>query len=127
MNKKRLWITYNSKAGKTAVCCLYMGFQNSTDSHGQWNDDIFSVVSSEVFDLHTLGYWVSLQGDFNTWVGSDFESGGIQGNDSRINKNGHRFCRLLPEQQSDSPEWSGLRLWRLVHKNLFRFVDKTLS
>ena len=51
VDKKRLLIVYDSKAGKTAVCCLYLGFQNSTDSHGKLNDDIYSTVSKEVFDL----------------------------------------------------------------------------
>ena len=91
VNKERLWVTYDSKVGKTAVCCIYLGCQNSSDSHGQWNDDILSVLASEVFELRSLGYRINLQGDFNCWVGSDILHGGIQGNDERVNKNGQRF------------------------------------
>ena len=91
VEKERLWVTYDSKKGKTAVCCVYLGCQNSTDSHGQWNKHILSVLSREVYDLRALGYRVNLQGDFNSWVGSDIMRGGIQGNDDRINRNGQRF------------------------------------
>lgn len=91
VNKERLWVTYDSKVGKTAVCCIYLGCQNSSDSNGQWNDDILSVLASEVFELRSLGYRINLQGDFNCWVGSDILHGGIQGNDERVNKNGQRF------------------------------------
>ena len=82
--------------GKTAVCCLYLGCQNVDDSHGKWNDDILAVVASEVYNIHALGYRVSVQGDFNAWVGCDLKKGGIPGNDVRVNKNGERFmafCR----------------------------------
>ena len=60
VNKERLWVTFDSKKGKTAVCCLYLGCQNSADSHGKWNEDILSVVSSEVLNLRSLGYRVNL-------------------------------------------------------------------
>ena len=96
VERERLWITYNSIMGKTAVCCLYLGCQNVDDSHGRWNDDILSVVASEVYDIRAQGYRVTVQGDFNSWVGCDLKKGGIPGNDVRVNKNGERFvafCR----------------------------------
>ena len=97
VDKERLWVTYDSKQGKTAICAVYLGCQNSTDSHGQWNDDILAVLSSEVFDLRALGYRISLQGDFNSWVGSNIERGGIQGNDDRVNRNGERFIAFCQD------------------------------
>ena len=97
VDKERLWVTYDSKKGKTAVCCVYLGCQNSTDSHGQWNDYILAVLASEVYDLRALGYRVNLQGDFNGWVGSDIVQGGIQGNDPRVNRNGQRFVAFCKD------------------------------
>ena len=91
IKNERMWITYDSKQGKTAVCCVYLGYQNNDDCNGEWNDSIFSVLATEVYDLRALGYRINIQGDFNCWIGCDLAEGGIPGNDIRVNKNGKRF------------------------------------
>ena len=91
IKNERMWITYDSKQGKTAVCCVYLGYQNNDDCNGEWNDSIFSVLATEVYDLRALGYRINIQGDFNCWIGCDLAEGGIPGNDVRVNKNGKRF------------------------------------
>ena len=52
VNNERLWLTYGSGTGRTAICVLYLGFQDSTDRHGQWNDGIFAVLEEEIFEFH---------------------------------------------------------------------------
>ena len=104
VEKERLWITYESQSCKTAVCCVYLGFQADDDRHKVWNEGILKVLGEEIFKLRGKGFRINLQGDFNSWVGSDLEDFGIPGNRVATNKNGTRFKEFL-------------RLNSLVHLN----------
>ena len=96
VSKERLWVTYHSQEGKTAVATVYLGFQASDDHHSVWNEGILEVLSEEVRDLRVKGFRILLQGDFNSWVGSDLTQGGIPGNRPRHpNKNGQMFLTFL--------------------------------
>ena len=93
--QERMWVTYGSGGGKTAVCCTYLGFQANDGRHDAWNRGILEVLASEVRELRGQGFRIVLAGDFNSWVGCELESGGIPGNDSRINDNGRLFQGFL--------------------------------
>ena len=95
VDKERLWVTYESKGGKTAVCCVYMGCE--AKRHEVWNEGIFEVLSEEVFNLRAKGFRILLKGDFNGWVGNVLAEGGIPGNRAEVNNNGRRFKRFLEE------------------------------
>ena len=95
VEKERLWITYESQSSKTAVCCVYMGFQAEDDRHKVWNEGILQVLGDEIFKLRGKGFRINLQGDFNSWVGSNLEDFGIPGNRVSTNKNGARFKEFL--------------------------------
>ena len=96
VQKERMWITYETPGGKTAVCCTYLGYQNPhTDENGPWNDGVYSVLGDEIFQLRGKGFRIVLKGDFNAWIGNDLEKGGIPGNRRKINKNGERFLNFL--------------------------------
>ena len=93
---ERLWITFQTTNGKTALCTIYLGFQHSDNRHEQWNRGILEVVGHEVRDLRGRGFKILLQGDFNCWVGSSLNSGGIPGNNTLLpNKNGVLFLDFL--------------------------------
>ena len=93
---ERLWVTYQTTNGKTALCTIYLGFQHSDNRHEQWNRGILEVVSQEVRNLRGRGYKILLQGDFNCWVGSNLNLGGIPGNNTLLpNKNGELFLDFL--------------------------------
>ena len=77
VNTERLWITYGSQHGKSAICCVYLGFHSDDGRHVKHNKGIYKVLSEEIYTLRGKGFRIILQGDFNAWVGSDFLQGGI--------------------------------------------------
>jgi hypothetical protein len=93
--KERVWILYKSCRGPTAVCAAYFGFYNADRRHDWWNDQIYSVLGKEIFKLKGDGYRVSIQADFNCWVGDKLADGGIPGNDPRTNPYGAKFIDFL--------------------------------
>ena len=96
VDKERLWVTYKSPGGKTAVATVYLGWNASDDRHLDWNMGIFEVLQDEVRDLRGQGYRIILQGDFNSWVGSDLGKRGIPGNRPAVpNTNGDMFLNFL--------------------------------
>ena len=97
---ERLWITYQSQHGKTAICTVYLGYNDADGRHYDWNRGILEVLSEEVRDLREQGYRLILQGDFNSHVGADLQHGGIPGNHpQRPNRNGELFLAFLLENQ----------------------------
>ena len=97
---ERLWITYQSQHGKTAVCTVYLGFYNQDGRHYNWNKGILEVLAEEVRDLRESGHRIILQGDFNSHVGSDLLRGGIPGNHPlHPNEHGRMFLSFLSENQ----------------------------
>ena len=96
VEKERMWITYDSQGGKTAICCVYMACnENQGISCVDWNEGIYKVLSAEIFKLRGQGYRITIQGDFNAWVGCELEEGGIPGNRRKTNKNGDLFLGFL--------------------------------
>ena len=94
VNTERLWMTLESKKGKTAVCGVYLGCQSSTDKNGAWNDTIYRIIQQEAFSLRSKGYRILYLGDFNGHIGCQ-EGVGVPGNSPRINPNGRRFLDFL--------------------------------
>ena len=94
VRKERQWVTVESESRKTAVCGLYLGCQNSGDTHGVWNDLIYNQVQIEIVSLRKQGYRIVLLGDFNGHIGSVLGQG-IPGNHSEINTNGWRLLSFL--------------------------------
>ena len=94
VRKERAWKTVETVRGKTAICGVYAGFQAADDRHGDWNESLFSVISSEISTLRSEGFRVILLGDFNAHVGNE-QGVGIAGNHPDINRNGRRFLNLL--------------------------------
>ena len=94
VRKERQWVVITSEVRKTAVCGLYLGCQNSSDSHGLWNDLIYLQVQSEIIKLRQDGFRIILLGDFNAHIGAVLGQG-IPGNHSEINSNGWRFLSFL--------------------------------
>ena len=100
VDNERLWISYQSQHGKTAICTVYLGYNDSDDRHYDWNRGILEVLAEEVRGLRDEGFRVILQGDFNAHVGSSLLLGGIPGNHpTRPNKNGELFLSFLAENQ----------------------------
>ena len=95
VTKERLWVTYSSQQDKTAVCCMYLACANKDNSHVAWNKGILKVVGEEIFHLRGKGYRIILQGDMNSWVGSDLSKGGIPGNKRKTTGNGEAFKDFL--------------------------------
>ena len=95
VTRERMWVTYSSKHGKTAVCCIYLACSNKDKSHVAWNRGILEVVGEEVFKLRGKGYRIVLQGDMNAWVGDDLSQGGIPGNRRKTTGNGIAFKDFL--------------------------------
>ena len=96
VEKERLWVTYESQHGKTALGLVYLGFQAGDDRHALWNLDILNILENEIFALRGMGYRVILHGDFNSHIGSDLARGGIPGNHTlRPNRNGIKFLDFL--------------------------------
>ena len=94
----RLWVTYQSQHGKTALCTVYLGFHHTNGRHYEWNKGILEVLAEEVRDLRDTGHRVILQGDFNSHVGSNLQQGGIPDNlPHQPNKNGELFLTFLQE------------------------------
>ena len=95
---ERLWLTYGSQQGNTALCSVYLGFNHNDDRHLEWNIGIYTVLAEEIRSLRERGYRVLLQGDFNCHVGSSLDRGGIPGNHTlRPNKNGELFLSFLTQ------------------------------
>ena len=100
VSNERLWITYQSQHGKTAICTVYLGFHHNDGRHLDWNKGIFEVLTDEVRELRDDGFRVILQGDFNCHVGSDLSRGGIPGNHPpQPNRNGELFLAFLSDNQ----------------------------
>ena len=98
VDSERLWVTYQSHQGKSAICSLYLGFNAGDGRHEAWNRGIFEVLSEEVLQLRSQGYRIIMLGDFNSHVGSVLEQGGIPGNRPQtVNKNGEMFLGFLSE------------------------------
>ena len=94
INNERLWVTVDSCKHKTAICGAYLGFQAGDDRHSSWNEIIYEVLATEVYDLRQKGYRVVLLGDFNAHVG-DVVGVGVPGNHRNVNRNGNRFLNFL--------------------------------
>ena len=93
---ERLWVTYQSQSGRTAIGTVYLGYNDADGRHYNWNKGILEVLTEEVRELRDEGYRVIVQGDFNSHVGSDLQHGGIPGNHPpRPNKNGELFLAFL--------------------------------
>ena len=99
VNTERLWMTLESKKGKTAVCGVYLGCQSSTDKNGAWNDTIYRIIQQEAFCLRSTGFRILYLGDFNGQVGCQ-EGVGVPGSSPRINPNGGRFLDFLAATNS---------------------------
>ena len=98
VDSERLWVTYQSQQGKSAICSLYLGFNAGDGRHEAWNRGIYEVLSEEVRELRSQGYRIIMMGDFNSHVGSVLELGGIPGNRPQaMNKNGEMFLSFLSE------------------------------
>ena len=97
VDSERLWITYQSQGGKTAICSLYLGCQAPGDKHSEWNRGILEVLAEEVRDLRSQGFRIILQGDWNSHIGNILEDGGIPGNKPSVNANGKMFLSFLKE------------------------------
>ena len=98
VDSERLWVTYQSQQGKSAICSLYLGFNAGDGRHEAWNRGIYEVLSEEVLQLRSQGYRIIMMGDFNSHVGSVLEQGGIPGNRPQaVNKNGEMFLSFLAE------------------------------
>ena len=97
VDSERLWVTYNSQHGRTAVGSIYLGWNADDGRHEAWNRGIYEVLSEEVRGLRSQGFRVVLQGDFNGHVGNVLERGGIPGNRPEVNKNGEMFLSFLME------------------------------
>lgn len=98
VDTERLWVTYQSQQGKSAICSLYLGFNAGDRRHEAWNRGIYEVLSEEIMELRSKGFRIILQGDFNAHVGSVLEEGGIPGNHpQKMNKNGEMFLAFLGE------------------------------
>ena len=93
--RERMWLTYSSIHGKTAICCIYLACSNKDRSHVAWNKGILDVVSEEVFKLRGKGYRIIIQGDMNSWVGNELDQGGIPGNRRKTTGNGIVFKDFL--------------------------------
>ena len=92
---ERLWVKYESQHGKTAICTVYLGFQADDNRHYTWNQGIYQVLAEEIALLRGEGYRCIVQGDFNAWIGSVLEEGGIPGNRVQKKPNGHLFLEFL--------------------------------
>jgi hypothetical protein len=88
INKERIWVTTTTPGGKTAICGVYLACQAKDNHHIRWNEGIYRVLSEEIFALRAKGFRISLQGDFNSWVGDSLSQGGIPGNHRKIT----RYC-----------------------------------
>ena len=95
VDKERMWITYSSEGGKTAVCCVYLGWGAKDERHKLWNKGILEVLSDEIFNLRGKGFRVNLHGDFNSWMGNDLNDLGIPGNNVKTTQNGEMFKEFL--------------------------------
>ena len=94
VRKERAWKTVETVRGKTAICGVYAGFQAADDRHGDWNEALLSVISSEINTLRSDGFRVILLGDFNCHIGNE-HGVGVPGNHPDINRNGRRFLNFL--------------------------------
>ena len=96
VDKERMWVTYKSQKGSTAVATVYLGFNSTDNRHTEWNRGIYQVLSEEIRELRGRGYRVILNGDFNSWVGNSLSDGGIPGNyPPQPNTNGIMFLEFL--------------------------------
>ena len=95
VEKERVWVLVTTAGAKTAVCATYLGCESGDDHHGPWNEAIYAVLAEEIHSLRSKGYRVSLQGDFNAWVGNCLQQGGIPGNLKKVNRNGRRLLAFL--------------------------------
>ena len=96
VDKERLWISYQSAKGKTAVATVYLGFNHADNRHVEWNRGIFQVLSEEIRSLRGRGFRIVVNGDFNCWVGNSLVEGGIPGNyPAQPNTNGRMFLEFL--------------------------------
>ena len=95
VSSERLWVKYKSDHGNSAICTVYLCFQADDQRHQEWNEGIYQVLSEEIHALRGDGFRVILQGDFNAWIGSSLEQGGIPGNRQKVTKNGELFLSFL--------------------------------
>ena len=87
VNNERLWVLCETQAYKTAICCIYMGFNQEDGRHEEWNQLIYATISEEQNDLRRRGFRVCVVGDLNGHIGSA-PGVGIVGNKPSVNVNG---------------------------------------
>ena len=58
VNNERLWVLCETQAYKTAICCIYMGFNQEDGRHEEWNQLIYATISEEQNDLRRRGFRV---------------------------------------------------------------------
>ena len=95
VNSERLWVKYESQFGKTAVATVYISHQAEDNRFYEWNSGIYAVLADEIAVLRGQGFRIAMQGDYNAWIGSVPEEGGIPGNRAKVTPNGRLFLSFL--------------------------------
>ena len=92
---ERQWLIIDSPGEKCAFLNVYAACNSFTsEDFIQWNQDLFSLITSEAILLRNMGYIVLAMGDFNSRVG---QLQGLEGNTCDTNRNTPMFLNFLAE------------------------------
>ena len=70
IEKERQWLLIEGSTEKLAFLNVYIACQsNRSDAYLQWNEDLFSLLTTETQVLKAQGFSILALGDFNTRVG----------------------------------------------------------
>ena len=86
LDAERDWILIHQNNANLAVCSVYMAADTGGGDHIVWNENLYSMIQSEMTVLQGEGYSCVLAGDFNGHIGDD--EGGVEGNLQDVNHNG---------------------------------------
>ena len=93
VNNERIWVLSETKAFKTAICCVYMGCNYNDDRNDEWNNLIYTTIGEEQNDLRRQGFRVCIVGDMNGHIGCQPGIGIIR-NKPHINQNGQMLLNF---------------------------------
>ena len=95
VENERQWLIIDSPGEKCAFLNIYAACASFTnESFIQWNQDLFSLVTTEAILLRDMGYIVLAMGDFNSRCG---RLPGLEGNTPDTNRNAPMFLNFIAE------------------------------
>ena len=119
--KERMWISIQDRNNMHEYVIGLVYTATNKKAHGEWNDELYGILNTEMSVLDQLNNNVMIMGDFNghvQWEGTSEE-----------NKNGKRFRNFTEEHNKDIINMAEMckGKWTWMRNNQKSIIDYVLT